>query len=277
MRLLLHIFVFLFSLTVFGQSGFIKHKVKKGETVYRISKKYDVEVNDIYKYNPSAKQSIQVGEILRIPKKGTSQKQFTKSYKVRKGETLYAIANSNGITVNEIYAVNPGLKKEGLQAGAVILIPTSSKTEPVVKSSPKKEKTKPEKNSKKSRKKANNLVSESKKYLGTPYRTGGTTKRGMDCSGLTCTVFKTENISLPRTSISQASTGRKVSVKKAQKGDLIFFRTGRKRKINHVGMIVEVKKGEVKFIHASTSRGVMISSLNEDYWKKRFVKINRVL
>mgnify|MGYP003616280647 FL=1 len=63
----------------------------------------------------------------------------------------------------------------------------------------------------------------------------------------------------------------------AQKGDLIFFKTNKSREINHVGIVIEVSNEEIKFIHSSTSRGVIISSTKEPYYKKTFVQINRVL
>ena len=100
----------------------------------------------------------------------------------------------------------------------------------------------------------------------------------MDCSGIVFVAFGKEKIKLPRVSKNMAKTGKKVSLKKAKKGDLIFFKT-RKRyaNINHVGLIVSAKNGQIRFIHSTTSKGVIISSLSQKYWRKAFVKINRVL
>lgn len=114
-------------------------------------------------------------------------------------------------------------------------------------------------------------------YEGVRYRYGGTTSRGMDCSGLIYTSFKNYDIILPRRSIDMSKLGKKISEKKAQKGDLIFFKTGRTNVINHVGIIHEVKNNEIIFIHASTSSGVMYSSLNESYFQRTFAQINRIL
>ncbi|SDW85363.1 peptidoglycan endopeptidase [Flavobacterium degerlachei] len=121
------------------------------------------------------------------------------------------------------------------------------------------------------------LVSTASENIGTRYRTGGTTKEGFDCSGLMCTTFGTFDIQLPRTSIEQSRYGVKVSNEEAQKGDLIFFKTNGRRQINHVGMVVDVIDGDIKFIHASVGGGVIISSIKERYYSKKVSQINRVL
>jgi cell wall-associated NlpC family hydrolase len=121
------------------------------------------------------------------------------------------------------------------------------------------------------------LVSSASENIGTRYRMGGTTKDGFDCSGLMCTTFSNFDIQLPRTSIEQSQYGVKIDNEDAQKGDLIFFKTNGRRQINHVGMVVEAIDGDIKFIHASVSGGVMISSVKEKYYRKKVTQINRVL
>ncbi|WP_109851377.1 C40 family peptidase [Aquimarina sp. AU58] len=126
-------------------------------------------------------------------------------------------------------------------------------------------------------KKIKSIVSYAKTFGGTRYKFGGTTKKGMDCSGLVYTSFKKENIILPRTSRTMATQGKAISLKKVIVGDLLFFKTNkRKNVISHVGLVVETK-GVIRFIHASTSRGVIISSLDEKYWNKCFAGARRVL
>ncbi|MBG6133625.1 cell wall-associated NlpC family hydrolase [Aquimarina sp. EL_43] len=126
-------------------------------------------------------------------------------------------------------------------------------------------------------KKIKSIVSYAKTFGGTRYKFGGTTRKGMDCSGLVYTSFKKENIILPRTSKTMATQGKAISLKKVNVGDLLFFKTNkRKNVISHVGLVVETK-GVIKFIHASTSRGVIISSLDEKYWNKCFAGARRVL
>ncbi len=141
--------------------------------------------------------------------------------------------------------------------------------------------TKPERNSKAgantSLSQADKIINTALSYAGTKYKYGGTTKKGMDCSGLLYVAFAEHHISLPRVSYHMAEKGKKVKIKNVAKGDLLFFKTKRRgKRINHVGMVVDTDD-EIKFIHASTSRGVIVSSLREGYWNSAFVKANRVL
>jgi len=122
----------------------------------------------------------------------------------------------------------------------------------------------------------NKIIRKALSFKGTKYKYGGVTKSGIDCSGLMYTSFKSGNIVLPRTSIDQSKKGVMVSKTKAQKGDLVFFKTGGKRRINHVGLVVSVDGRDVKFVHSSSSRGVMISSLKEGYWSNAFSQVRRV-
>lgn len=121
------------------------------------------------------------------------------------------------------------------------------------------------------------IIEYAKTFQGTRYKFGGTTKAGMDCSGLVYTAYKEENITLPRISRDMAKKGILISFKNIEEGDLIFFKTSRKYDINHVGLVVEAKRGEVKFIHSTTHGGVIISSLDENYWKKAFVEVRRII
>ncbi|NCT08549.1 MAG: C40 family peptidase [Flavobacteriia bacterium] len=121
--------------------------------------------------------------------------------------------------------------------------------------------------------KPKNVVDNALNYLGTKYRYGGTSDKGMDCSGLVTTAFKEQNIIIPRSSRDIAVAGKEVALKNAKKGDLVFFVTrNRKKVIDHVGLITSVKNGEVQFIHSTTTRGVIISSMYENNWKNTFAK-----
>lgn len=125
--------------------------------------------------------------------------------------------------------------------------------------------------------KPNKIVQNARYYLGTKYQYGGVTKKGMDCSGLVYTSFKKENIVLPRTSRAMATQGKTIPLNKVEKGDLIFFITGKKNRINHVGLVTNRKKKEIFFIHSSTKKGVIVSSMQEKYYKNSFVKAKRIL
>ena len=124
----------------------------------------------------------------------------------------------------------------------------------------------------------NDILKDAEKYLGAPYKYAGTTSSGFDCSGFTGKVFSENNLDLPRRSADQANTGEKIEIKNTKPGDLIFFATSGGTKVSHVGIVHDIgNDGEVKFIHASTSKGVIISSLNEKYWNKAYLFARRVL
>ncbi|MEO8773338.1 MAG: C40 family peptidase [Gelidibacter sp.] len=115
-------------------------------------------------------------------------------------------------------------------------------------------------------------------FDGVKYKRGGTTKEGIDCSGLVVTSFDSENISLPRVSRDIALTGNSIDIKQVNKGDLLFFATRKNsRTISHVGIVTTARDGFVEFIHASTSNGVIVSNLAEKYWYFAFIQARRVI
>ena len=123
----------------------------------------------------------------------------------------------------------------------------------------------------------NNLIETATDNIGVRYKAGGTTKNGFDCSGLVFTTFDSQNIKLPRSSYEQSKIGKIIRLDDAKKGDLIFFKTNKSSQINHVGLITEVHSDEIKFVHSSTSKGVIISSTKEAYYQKSFTQINRII
>ena len=121
------------------------------------------------------------------------------------------------------------------------------------------------------------MIDFAEQYMGTPYKWGGTTSRGFDCSGYVQYVFQHAGHQLKRVSKDQSKEGKKVSFRKTQKGDLLFF-GDKKRKITHVGMVVSGKGEPLKMIHASSSKGVTITNVeNSTYWKPKLQKARRVL
>src|SRR5690606_4677862 len=121
------------------------------------------------------------------------------------------------------------------------------------------------------------MINNAMEFLGVHYRGGGTSRAGMDCSGMVTAVFDIFGMKLPRSSREMAKVGEKIDLAEAKKGDLVFFKTNGKRSINHVGMVVENNGDEIKFIHSSTQRGVIISSTKEPYYKRAFAQANRVI
>jgi len=129
-----------------------------------------------------------------------------------------------------------------------------------------------------SKSKTERIINNAQGYAGTRYKFGGTTSSGMDCSGLIYVSFQKENIVLPRVSRDMAQKGQPVRDKNIEKGDLLFFKTNKKNnRINHVGLVTDVKNGEVYFIHATSSKGVLTSNLNERYWSNAYTMARRVL
>ncbi len=126
--------------------------------------------------------------------------------------------------------------------------------------------------------KADRIVNQAEAFTGTPYAWGGTTRKGMDCSGLIYVAFEKENIALPRVSRDMATRGKSVKKSAIAKGDLVFFKTDKNsRKINHVGLVTEVTGGVIYFIHATSSRGVLTSRLDEKYWQNAYSQTRRLL
>lgn len=118
------------------------------------------------------------------------------------------------------------------------------------------------------------LYDEVKSWIGTPYKYGGNNKRGVDCSGFVVQVYKkVYGVSLQRSSdLIYEKNCEKIKKNDLQEGDLVFFSTGRSKKINHVGIYLKSDK----FIHASSSRGVIVSDLDESYYVRTYVSSGRV-
>ncbi|MET0945125.1 MAG: LysM peptidoglycan-binding domain-containing protein [Flavobacterium sp.] len=371
------IVVFFFSVSVFSQEKYIKHKISKGENLTLIAKKYGVKAKDISKANPNAPKVLKLNSILLIPNvnqvseiKSTETVSNTTPglHEIQAKETLWGISKKYNVSVEDLKRANPSLETEGLKPGQQINIPSNSiavsekpiddlkivtDVEVVVEVQPKEtkyaiakrygltvaelEKQNPFIKGKlpvgyvlkirTSKKKAdaaqalmqptnptlkdslsvpnqnvqiaenseikkdtstvirvsnhsdliNQLVMNATENIGVRYRSGGTTRAGFDCSGLMISTFSNFDIKLPRSSIEQSRIGVKVNSGEAQKGDLIFFRTNGRRQINHVGMVIEVADGEIKFVHSSTHGGVIISSTKEPYYERTFSQVNRVL
>lgn len=282
------------------------HIVESGESLYKIAKKYDISLEKLKELNPDIKpESIQIGDKIVVSvKKETPKEKKPKETKtvvaevsnptnidanlctdelgnkvhtVTKGETLYRISKKYKVSVKDLEEMNPEIIAN-LPIGYEVVIKKGNvelenHQKDLVEATKVNEELSPENMSK-----AEFLIAKASQYLGTRYRGGGTTSAGFDCSGLMFSTFKNIDMTLPRSSSSMAvGAGYKIDRSQAQKGDLIFFTTNGRGSVNHVGMITEINGDEIKFIHSSVQAGVIISSTEEPYYKKRFIQINRVL
>lgn len=250
----------------------IYYRVRKGDSLWKISKKYGVSISSIKKLNGLKSSRIKPGMRLKIkvPRKvpkvdkikpiiGTGQKIF---YKVKKGDTLEKVAEKFGITPEEIKKYNL-LGEEDFKVGQIIIIPEKKKL-----SDSEGKETQIE-NGKFSRAE---IINNAFSYLNMPYKLGGNGKKYIDCSTLTRLVYDKIGIELPKTSYYQFKEGKKVSLSEALPGDLVFFKRG--RYVGHVGIYI----GNNLFIHASNKNGrVTISSLDSPYFKKHFVCVKRYI
>lgn len=117
------------------------------------------------------------------------------------------------------------------------------------------------------------IVAQARKWIGTPYKYGGESHKGTDCSGLTMVLYRdVAGIKIPRNSGKQQEFCNRISRNALSPGDLVFFSSSRKGSVSHVGIYA----GSGKFIHASSSRGVILSSLDEDYYRRHFHSAGRV-
>jgi peptidoglycan endopeptidase LytE len=239
--------------------------------LWTIANSNGVSVGAIEQLNGLTTDFLSIGQVLQLssyvapaapaPVVAAAPAAGASTYIVCSGDILGSIAQRYGTTVEAIKAAN-GLSSDMLQIGQNLIIngsgaapavsPTVSRSGDSVTGA--------------------EVVAKASQYLGTPYRYGGTTPAGFDCSGFTQYIFAQFRISLNRTAAAQYSNGYAVSKSELQAGDLVFFACGGYG-ISHVGIYC----GNGNFIHSSTySTGVIKSSLSEAYYASRYVGGRRV-
>jgi cell wall-associated NlpC family hydrolase len=194
-----------------------------------------------------------------------------RSYTVKTGDTLYSIAQQNGLTLARLLMLNPGVDGISLKPGQVLALPDAA---PAKTTAPATSTNNKPGTAAVVRVLGNtSVVRAAYSKVGRPYVWGASGPRAFDCSGFTRYVMKQFGVDLPHSSRLQARMGRFVSRNNLQPGDLVFFAT-RGAGISHVGLYV----GNGKMVHASTpSTGVIVSSLSERYYATRYVGARRVL
>ncbi|MEP0984649.1 C40 family peptidase [Ekhidna sp.] len=131
---------------------------------------------------------------------------------------------------------------------------------------------------KKKRRKIESVIKTGQSYIGVPYKWGGMSRSGIDCSGLIYNSYKTIGVNLPRTAKEQSKTGNKKGWNGIREGDLVYFKFKKKgSKWFHSGMITYVGNDKILFVHASSSSGVVESNLLSDYYKKNVKNFRRVI
>ncbi|MEM5014966.1 LysM peptidoglycan-binding domain-containing protein [Metabacillus indicus] len=248
------------------------YTVKSGDSLWVIAAKHKVSVNELKSWNGLKSDLIRPGQVLKVSKSAPSAAPSapvqspkpaapvnqTSTYKVQLGDYLGKIANAFDLTVAELKAMN-NLKSDTIYAGQVLKVKGSGAQPPKEV-----EETKPSAGSK-----IDTMIAEAKKHIGVPYRWGGNTPSGFDCSGYMYYVLNKV------TSVSRLSTAGywdiMTSVSSPQKGDFVYFTTY-KAGPSHMGIYL----GNGEFIHASSS-GVTVSKLDNSYWKARYLGAKRYL
>ncbi|MDP1416848.1 LysM peptidoglycan-binding domain-containing protein [Peribacillus simplex] len=250
------------------------YTIVSGDTLTRIANKHNLTLAELMKMNNLKSDRIYAGAKLIVSKSTTtttidlpsSSKPSnvptanSSTYIVVKGDTLSKISNKTNLTVAQLKSIN-SLKSDLIRVGQKLKLSKSASTAPADKNDDGKVEAPSSGN------KVAKLVSEAKKLIGTPYSWAGASPSGFDCSGFIYYTFKKAGYEVPRLSSSTYyDMGKKVTSPKS--GDLIFFATGsHKAVISHMGIYL----GGGEFIHASSSKGVTISTTSNSYFKSKII------
>jgi peptidoglycan endopeptidase LytE len=251
------------------------HIVKKGDTLLSLSKKYSIPVNELRELNNIGASKLKPGQKLTLRKTGP------KTYTVKKGDNVYKIAKRFDLDTDELKEMN-ALETDHLKPGQKILIEHETETnEPKTHNAilsqafshsnleeELMQASESEEHGMKDR-----LILFAKKLLDIPYRFGGNTLLGIDCSAYVQKVYSIIGINIPRSARQQFTEGNPVDKEELSIGDLVFFRTYASFP-SHVGIYL----GNNLFIHASSrSKKVTIDSLETPYYLKRFIGAKRLI
>ena len=273
------------------------YQVKEGDSLWTIGKKFAISPEEIAKVNGiSLNKTLQIGEKLYIPKGQKKIAQVKKAtskvssapristtartggviYQVKAGDSLWTIGKRFGVSPQEIARANNINLNKTLQIGDKLVIPSNGRKQVAHSASAKGKNTIIARKDGNSASKGNGVpgvVGTALSYQGARYSYGGLSSRGFDCSGFVKYVYQRHGLNLPHNAAAQYRYGKPISKGELKPGDLVFFRTRGSREINHVGIYI----GNGKFIHASSAKGrVRIDTLNEGYYKSRYVGARRI-
>jgi len=224
--------------------------VAKGDSLWKLAVKYNTTVSAIKKENNLTSDTIYIGQKLNIGENTTASTSTTK-YTVKSGDSLWKIANTYKTTVANLKSWN-NLKSDTIYVGQVLIVSKSTTS------------TGSTSGSTVTKSEAERMVATAKSLIGTPYKWGGTTPSGFDCSGFIYYIVKQERPSFTRTNTATYfSTMKKVSTPSV--GDFVFFETYTSG-ASHMGIYV----GNNKFIHAGSS-GVVQADMTSSYWKPKYL------
>jgi peptidoglycan DL-endopeptidase LytE len=250
------------------------HIVKKGDTLISISRKYSIAIQDIKEINELKSAKLRLGQKLLL------KKTVPDEYIVRKGDTVWNIAKRFNIDPQELLD-NNGLESDSLIPGRTVMLKTAGEIqEPkiydtILSQAPMETaiESAPETSTLAEMGLQDRLVLFAKKMLNIPYRFGGNTLVGIDCSAYVKKVYSLVGVSLPRSAREQFAEGKPVDNSELSMGDLVFFKTYASFP-SHVGIYL----GDNLFIHASSrSKKVTIDSLDTPYYIKRFIGAKRLI
>jgi LysM repeat protein len=296
-------FLLAFGITFVGgqAKAAVTHKVRTGDTLQKISKKYNVSIDKLKVLNDLRTTALKRGQVLTVDtepataksakvRQQAKQKKGTKKplavvekvadeenenpeyieYKVQRGDTIEKLARQFNIDKEELVELND-IGKRRLKPGALVFIPKAGEDS---EDAPLPLRDRPL-NAWRNEDERGILVKVAKSFSGAPYRYGGESVRGLDCSAFVKKMYEIFEVQLPRSAREQFHAGQKVNKEELTTGDLVFFKTKRYVKYpTHVGIYI----GEDMFIHASSllRRGVKVDSLNGNYFSRTYVGAVRV-
>ncbi|WP_057767324.1 C40 family peptidase [Cytobacillus praedii] len=229
------------------------YTVQNGDGLWGIARKFNLSVGELKNLNGLNTDTIYPGQKLVVKGGQASSANSSTTYTVQSGDSLWMIATRHNLSVSQLKSLN-NLSSDAIFVGQVLKVSNTavSSQTPSTNTS-----------------KVDVLIAEAKKYIGVPYKWGGSTPAAFDCSGYLNYVFNNVGISIPRTVATIWDATKPVSTPKV--GNIVFFNTSSGP--SHAGIYL----GDNQFIHSGSSTGVTISDMSLSYWKTRYLGVRTAL